>query len=1695
MIPLINYLKPAVRHLGVVCLGSLFGIQIQASTLNKKLHSHDDEHHSTEPVFTRNEGQWEDKVKYKTEIPGGALFLRNQGLTYVFVDPFQKQKIFQYYYQHPPRTPGMDSVSPDLACHAFAVDFVNANPNPILIPEHPEAAYRNYFIGNNPKHWAGGVKSFHEVSWQELWPGISLKIYSKPNSLKYDFTLNAGANPNLIRLKYSGQEKLSLTPEGHLKITTSVNTVSEQAPIAWQTEGNTKIPLPCRYVLNGDEIQFEFPNGHRSDLPIIIDPVLIFSTYSGSFADNFGFTATYDAAGNLYSGGNVYALGFPATLGSFQLTFGGGVNATAYDAAILKYNPTGTALIYATYLGGFGGDQPHSMFVNANDQLVVMGTTEATDFPVTPGAYDVTHNGGFDIYVTVFNQAGTALIGSTFIGGAGDDGINAPILFSLNPGYPLHFQYADEFRGDVNADASNNIYVASCTRSVNFPSTPGSFQTAFTPGGTQEGCVFKLNPTATTLIYSTFLGGSGEDAAYSLGLTAAGTVYVAGGTTSNDFPISPTALNPTYLGGQADGFAVLLNPTGSAILNSTFVGTAGYDQCYFVQLSASGEVYVSGQTSGGTYPVLGAVYSNPNSGQFISRLDPNLTTLQLSTVFGRGTGNPDLSPSAFLVDRCGYVYFSGWGGFLANSSTVGLPVTANAFQPITDGEDFYLIVFTPSLATLQYATFMGGGISAEHVDGGTSRFDRNGIVYQSVCGGCGGNSDFPTTPGAWSNTNNSNVPIVNCNNAAFKFDFQLNPVNAQLTIAPSTQGCAPFVVNFTNNSTGATQYVWDFGDGTPLVYLPNATHTFFNAGTYTVTLVASDPAFCALTDTATATIVVAQMQVSGGGDTIVCGGQPITLTVNSNCPGCTITWSPTTGLSNPNISNPTVSLQTTTSYTVTVSGSLGPGCPIESITDTVNAIVEPSPIVTVGSDTFYCEGSGGVQLSSTVSGGVSPYIYIWTPNNGSLSDAFIPSPIANPDSTTLYSFYAIGDNGCRSNVSSLTVDVAPLPIVDAGNDLSFCEDSPGVFLNGRIVNAQGNYSVQWLPTTGLYCSTCLNTYVVPPVNTIYTLRVTSLVTGCQSDSTTLNPMSVAVVTVKPRPVGFAGNDTSICELDSAYLRASFTNAGPAYSFRWSPNIGMNDSSLFDPRVSPPHSIQYFLTVTSNGCESIADTILVSVIPVPVVSAGPTLNICAGDSIQLPGQVQSGVANQLLWQPGSGLNDSTLLTPMASPLSTQTYQLTGLNANCPGLPASVLVIVHSVPQPEAGKDTAICLDQDSIQLSGSFTGGTAPWRIDWSPVMGLNYSNILNPKVLPVQSQLYYLQVSAGTGVSFCTAKDSILITVFPSLDLIVNQDTDKVCEGEGVSLSANAGKGSASFQWSPITGVQSPVSPNTSVFPTQSGWYYILASEGQCQARDSVWISVNPVPDVAFTPTQLLGCVPFSLKINDLSSGVASYTWDFGDQSPFSNEKNPIHEYNLPGEYQIRLWGRSSGACLDSLLYPTSIVVLPELKISALSDPPAPFLDVLPQSAEIRFTSKGDNIQSWFWDLGDGTLGTGAVIKHQYNYPGTYFVMLRAESSAGCVNTYQLGPYTLSLPEISIPNVFTPNGDGVNDLLFSGYTGDQNFNWIITDRWGVKQFESRNANEGWDGKDLNGQVVTEGVYFYSLTIGQRSFSGNISLIR
>lgn len=1647
-------------------------------------------------VFVENRNQWHERVLYRADIPGGALFVEQDRFTYAFIHQQQKAAVYQYYLNHPPRYEGMPYVKPEVDCHAFSVRFSGASTDAEWTGGERDGVYRNYFLGQDSSRWAGGVPGWHEVRGRNIYPGTDVVMATREGKLKYDWLVAPGADPGRIQMAFDGAESLSLDSTGNLVVRTTVNELMEMAPVAWQNLNGSRVMVPCRFRLSGNVLSFDFPQGYNSGAELVIDPVLVFSTFSGSLADNFGFTATYDTAGNLYSGGNVYALGFPVTVGAYQTAFVGGAGATAYDVAILKYNPTGTGLIYATYLGGFGGDQPHSMYVNGNDELIVMGTTESADFPVTAGVYDATHNGGFDIFVARFNPTGTALLASTYVGGTADDGINAPVLFSLNPGFPLHYQYADEFRGDVNTDLINEVYVASCTRSADFPTTPGAFQTAF-GGGVQDGCVFKMDLGLTTLQWASFLGGTGEDAAYSLGLTPTGTVYVAGGTTSLNFPVTPGALAGAYGGGQADGFVVQFSATGNTLLNATYIGTVNYDQAYFVQLSLAGDVYISGQTTGGVFPVVGAVYTNANSGQFIMALDPALSTIQLSTVFGTGSGVPDLSPSAFLVDKCGYVYFSGWGGFLSNSSTIGLPVSANAFQSTTDGNDFYLIVFDPGLASLFYATIFGGGISQEHVDGGTSRFDKNGIVYQSVCGGCGGNSDFPTTPGAWSNTNNSVTPMVNCNNAAFKFDFQVNPVNASLSIAPSTTGCAPFTVNFSNSSSGALNYQWDFGDNSPVLNTPNASHTFMNAGTYTVRLIATDPTSCNVTDTAFATIVVRRLEVSAGGDTIVCAGNnnPFPLTVTSNCLICNYQWEPSTLFVNPNIANPQVSVNTSTSFTVTVQGSLGPGCPMETFMDTVYVGVLPAPTVVLPNDTMTCAGSGGVLLSSITTGGVSPYTYVWSPQDGSLSDANIPGPAANPDTTTTYYFYAVGFNGCKSNTDSITVTVHPLPVVDAGTDLRFCEDAPGVFLMGSIQNPLGGYSVRWLPATGLFCDTCLVTYAQPPTTTAYTLRVRSLLTGCESDSTTLNTQSSVMVVVVPRPVANAGPDTTICQGDSAQLFGMVTGAGPLYTYAWAPGAGMSDPTRLDPKASPAYTTPYYLVTTSNGCESIADTMMLVVRPVPIVSAGNVRNVCAGDSVRLNGQVQQGMAQAYSWSPGTFLSDSTVLQPMASPDDTLTYTFRAWNGPCPSLPATVQVIVHPVPIVEAGPDTFVCADGPGIMLQGTYSSGTFPHAFSWYPQTGLTPGNILNPICLPPVSQLYYLRASSGTGVSYCEAEDSVWVTVYPSLNLQLSADTNIICPGESVLLTSSAGVGNATFLWTPPLGIAQPGSPVTYASPDSSVTYILTATEGVCSDRDSVRIQVHPGPVAGFMLSNPVGCNPWSVQFSSLSANTISHTWNFGDGSGLSNEVNPSHVYREPGTYAVRLTVMGTGACADTLEKEIPVEILPAPEIQVFSDPPAPVELSFPQSARILLTGEADRQVSWWWSMGDGSQNGLSSFQHTFPAPGVYFVEVQATTPEGCQVARRLGPFRVVPAELAIPNVFTPNGDGQNDGFRIDYTGDEAYYLRIYDRWGVTQFETRNARQYWDGMDLNGNPAGEGVYFYRLDIGGEYWQGSLTLLR
>ena len=811
--------------------------------------------------FVENKGQWKDWVKFKAKTIGGQVHLENDGFRYILEAEQNARRIDSFHV-------GLLRTPPIMRFHVYKVTFEGCRKAKIKGLK-PQKIYYNYFLGNDSSKWKSGIHPDQAVDYVGLYKGIDLHLSSEKGQMVYEFIVQSNADCKQIKMNFEGTNQMELDAKGNLLIQTSVGQVEEMQPIAFQYINDDRIMVPCKYHLNNNQVTFDFPEGYNRTFPLIIDPTVVFCSFTGSTADNWGFTATYDKAGDFYTGGLVNAIydpsiylyggNYPVTPGAYQSTFGGGEGGTAVeygaDVGIMKFNPTGTSVIWATYLGGINNERPFSMITDSTQNLIVVGRTKSPNFPVTAGSFQTTQSGGWDYFITKFNAACTGLIGSTYLGGSGDDGVN---FDSTEVGYgSLKFNYGDDSRSEVKIDQNLNIYFTGCTMSTNFPTTPGTALST-TLSGSQDGIVIKMNPTLTTMIWGTYLSGSNDDAGYVITFNnEESAIYVAGGTASTDFPVTTTTggWEPAYMGDLADGYILkFLNSPPYTLLKGTFVGTANYDQVYGIQVDNEDNVYVMGQSIGGAFPVVGTgVYTNPNSCQFIMKIDSNLTTDLISTIYGSGTTptQTNISPVAFLVDTCENVYISGWGGNLGlasahEGSCTGMPITADAYQSTTDGYDFYFMVLGPGMTTLRYGSYYGRydpsySWEGEHVDGGTSRFDKNGIIYQGICANCGGptSTPFPTTAGVWAPSDSSQ----NCNEASLKIAFNIGPVTVAISVNPSTSGCAPFTVNFENSSSNVVAYTWNFGDGsTSTAFSPS--HTFTTPGVFTVTVTGSNTNAC-----------------------------------------------------------------------------------------------------------------------------------------------------------------------------------------------------------------------------------------------------------------------------------------------------------------------------------------------------------------------------------------------------------------------------------------------------------------------------------------------------------------------------------------------------------------------------------------------------------------------------------------------------------------------------------------------------------------------------------------------------------------------------------------------------------------------------------------------------------------------------------
>lgn len=960
--------------------------------------------------FVENKGQWPQPVRYQAELPGGRLYLTAAGFTYAFLDPAALRAAS---HQHEPTANAPRPPAPAaLRGHAYSVAFEGGNTRAGLVAEQATAGTRNYFQGSDARQWASAVQGYRRVRYQQVYTGIDVQLYeNSQQQLEYDFLVAPGARPDNIRLRYTGPDAVRLTPEGHLLIQTSVGNIIEQAPKAWQTlASGEQQPVTCRFELSGTTVRFRL-GAYNSRLPLVIDPTVLFSSFTGSTADNWGFTATYDAQGNMYSGGVAFGVGYPTSPGAFQTTFAG-----AGDVAIIKYRVTTSgpaARLYATYLGGNSTDAPHSLVVNGLGELVILGTTSSSNFPLPAGAFQRTfrrgqplnplggdisgqmgYPNGSDLFVATLSANGTQLVAATYLGGSENDGLNQDLTNN----------YGDQFRADVLTDGDNNVYLASVTQSTDFPTAQALSNTL---RGTSDAVVAKLPRLLNQLTWSTYLGGNGAEAGFSVQLTPDRHLYVAGATSSTNFPTVAGALQ-RQSGGNRDGFIACFTPAGTALRYATYLGTPANEQAFFVQLDAAGDAYILGLTTANNYPITPGRYGTPGAHQFIHKLDATLSRTEYSTTFGTTQPVRDISPTAFLVDDCERVYVCGWGGANNGSgSTRNLPVTPDAAQLTTDGNDFYLAQFRAGMTGLEYATFFGeSGGRSDHVDGGTSRFDKKGVVYQAVCGGCLGAQGFPMPPGAnfYTKTNGSR----NCNNAAFAISFGVvvaDPGPARYACV----GSAPLVLG--GQPSGG---IWS---GPGVSQLPNGTYQFTptaaRLGRNLLSYSVQTTGVCRSTRQLRV-MVTPEVAVSISPVPALCSSNgPVTLQATP----AGGTWASTRGLTG-NVFNPQQAGPGT--YTLTYSYADTLGCGVATRT----VVVSPQPQPVAGPNLTLCAfETQPVQLT-----GATPAGGTWSGPGVSAQGLFTP-PNTNLRGGLFTLTYTVTEGSC-TNAATRQILLAPSPTVN-----------------------------------------------------------------------------------------------------------------------------------------------------------------------------------------------------------------------------------------------------------------------------------------------------------------------------------------------------------------------------------------------------------------------------------------------------------------------------------------------------------------------------------------------------------------------------------------------------------------------------------------------------------------------------------------
>lgn len=1218
--------------------------------------------------FIKNKNQWDKNVAYQAGLGGlSSVYLEQNRFTYKFINQEDVGQIHEASHDK-------DRVLP-IRGHVYKVHFKNSSKVEFKEEEKHEEVY-NFFLGNDESKWATAVPLFNKITYPDLYPGIDLATYNHEGFFKYDFIVDPGKDPSVIELEYEGADAVEID-NSNLVIHSSVQTITEKKPYAYQIINNKTVVVPCEYELNRNTVSFVFPEGYDKRYELIIDPTVVAATLSGMVITySFGHSATFDNQGNIYAAGRAYGIGYQTTTGAFQTQFAGG----GTDIAVTKYDPDGTSQIYATYIGGDDLDAPHSMISDFSGQLYIFGSSSSDNYPVTANAFQTSKAGLSDIVVTKLNSNGTALVGSTFVGGSQSDGINQSLL---------NDNYDDHFRGEIVLDNQGNAYIASCTSSSNFPTTSGAYDTNYNSnGGTpaQDAVVFKLNNDFSTMFWSTYLGGKDADTAYGLRVDDFGNVYVTGIAGDIDFPTTLGTTQPSWPGGEENAYVSILNPSGSALIASTFWGSTGDEHSYFLDIDELGNIHIYGQTTG-TMPVTPNTYFfNQGSHQFLSSFTSDLSSVNYSTVIGTGasTFGYDFVPVAFMVDKCNNIYFSGY------YAVGNLPTTPDAID--TQGGSVYLGVLDPFATSLQFGTYYG---NADHVDGGTSRFDKSGTVYQGVCSCDNGGTILNTLPGAFATTQ-----ATFCDIGVFKIDFEIPTVTAASVAMPATSGCVPFEVDFQYTGQDATVFLWDFDDNGSTATTENTSHTFTEPGTYEVMLIASNQITCNTVDT---TFLVIDVLASSSTltDTTICNPEE-TIFLDASTTNATYLW-------NDGTTGSTYSANGPGTYWVDVE-LLNGAC---TRRDSFVLVLNNSLNLDLGPDFSVCD-EASFTLDASTPGAVS---YEW--GDGTTG------PTLQINASGTYMVTAYDSDGCAIE-DEINVIFSTTPVVDLGPDTLLC-DLYTVTLDPQIPGA--SYTWQDGSNTDIYTVEDPGIYWVD-----------ANVNGCIGSDT------IEVFYHAEVFLDIQYEDVECYEDCNAYIDITMSGGNGPLNFEW--NTGDTQPDLIELCAG-----QYTLTVTDDLCNYVLTTIDITE-PDPLsFEISITDVICPGD-----GNGTISIENILGGTPPYtySINGSPFMSnPIFTNLSGGDYDIVLSDANGCLIEETVNIYEPPAIVISAGPDFTIELGE-RVDLEG-FVFPISNQNISWSPTESLSCVECLEPTASPVNTTTYTLTVIDS--ITGCVLTDEMIVEV------------------------------------------------------------------------------------------------------------------------------------------------------------------------------------------------------------------------------------------------------------------------------------------------------------------------------------------------